>query len=177
MYEVDHILPQRYIKDDSLSNKVLVKKKENQRKSGSLLLSDEVINKQEAWWKQLHKCGLIDDKKYNNLTRRKMFETDNDKAKFIARQLVETRQITKYVTNLLVSQYENTEIFSIRSELTSEFRKKLRIYKNRNVNDYHHAQDAYIISVIGNIIDTKFQYKNEYKYMPKIPKKFLSMCK
>ena len=172
LYEVDHILPQRYIKDDSLSNKVLVKKKENQRKSGSLLLSDEVINKQEAWWKQLHKSGLIDDKKYNNLTSRKMFETDNDKAKFIARQLVETRQITKYVTNLLVSQYENTEIFSIRSELTSEFRKKLRIYKNRNVNDYHHAQDAYIISVIGNIIDTKFQYKNEYKYTEYV-KKFI----
>ena len=30
LYEVDHILPQNYIKDDSLSNKVLVKKEENQ---------------------------------------------------------------------------------------------------------------------------------------------------
>ena len=30
-YEVDHILPQSYIKDDSLSNKALVYKDENQR--------------------------------------------------------------------------------------------------------------------------------------------------
>ena len=37
LYEVDHILPQCYVKDDSLSNKVLVYKDENQRKSGSLL--------------------------------------------------------------------------------------------------------------------------------------------
>ena len=67
LYEVDHILPQSYVKDDSLSNKVLVYKEENQRKSGSLLLDEKIINKQELWWKQLHKNGLIDDKKLRNV--------------------------------------------------------------------------------------------------------------
>ena len=164
LYEVDHILPQSYIKDDSLSNKALVYKEENQRKSGSLLLDEKIINKQETWWKQLRKNGLIDEKKYHNLTRRKMFETDKEKIKFVSRQLIETRQSTKYIANLLVSQYPKTDVFAIRSNLTHNFRKFFEIYKNRNVNDYHHAQDAYIISIIGNVIDEKLHYKDEYKY-------------
>lgn len=164
LYEVDHILPQSYIKDDSLSNKALVYKEENQRKSGNLLLDDKIINKQITWWKQLHKSGLIDDKKLHNLTRRKMFETDNDKVKFISRQLVETRQSVKYITNLLVNEYKDTNVFAIRAELTHAFRTFFKVYKNRNVNDYHHAQDAYIISVVGNVIDSKMHYKDEYKY-------------
>lgn len=164
LYEVDHVLPQSYVKDDSLSNKVLVYKKENQRKSDSLLLNEEIINRQQTWWKQLRKSGLIDDKKYNNLIRRKMFETNYDKVTFISRQLVETRQSTKYIANLLLAQYKNTDVFTIRSQLTHRFREYFEIYKNRNINDYHHAQDAYIISVIGNVIDTKFYFRNEYKY-------------
>lgn len=170
LYEVDHILPQSYVKDDSLSNKALVFKEENQRKSGSLLLDEKIINKQEMWWKQLRKNGLIDEKKYYNLTRRKMFETDNEKVKFVSRQLIETRQSTKYITNLLVNQYPNTDVFAIRANLTHNFRKFFEIYKNRNINDYHHAQDAYIISVIGNVIDQKLQYKDEYKYTQYVKK-------
>lgn len=110
LYEVDHILPQSYVKDDSLSNKALVYKEENQRKSGSLLLDEKIINKQELWWKQLHKNGLIDDKKLRNLTRRKMFETNDDKVKFVSRQLIETRQSIKYITNLLVNQYKDSDV-------------------------------------------------------------------
>lgn len=164
LYEVDHILPQSYVKDDSLSNKALVYKEENQRKSGSLLLDEKIINKQELWWKQLHKNGLIDDKKLRNLTRRKMFETNDDKVKFVSRQLIETRQSIKYITNLLVNQYKDSDVFAIRAELTHNFRILFEVYKNRNVNDYHHAQDAYIISVVGNVIDTKLHFKDEYKY-------------
>ena len=164
LYEVDHILPQSYVKDDSLSNKALVYKEENQRKSGSLLLDEKIINKQELWWKQLHKNGLIDDKKLRNLTRRKMFETNDDKVKFVSRQLIETRQSIKYITNLLVNQYKDSDVFAIRAELTHNFRTLFEVYKNRNVNDYHHAQDAYIISVVGNVIDTKLHFKDEYKY-------------
>lgn len=164
LYEVDHILPQSYVKDDSLSNKALVYKEENQRKSGSLLLDEKIINKQELWWKQLHKNGLIDDKKLRNLTRRKMYETNADKVKFVSRQLIETRQSIKYITNLLVNQYKDSDVFAIRAELTHNFRTLFEVYKNRNVNDYHHAQDAYIISVVGNVIDTKLHFKDEYKY-------------
>ena len=163
-YEVDHILPQSYIKDDSIDNKALVLKQENQRKKDSLLLSDEIINNRIDWWKSLLDSGLITQSKYYRLIRRKMFETDSDREKFIERQLVETRQITKYVTNLLKNEYVNTDIYTIRAELTSNFRHKYNIYKNRNINHYHHAQDAYIVSIIGNTLRKNWKGTEQFKY-------------
>ena len=163
-YEVDHILPQSYIKDDSIDNKALVLKKENQRKKDSLLLSDDIIDNRMELWNSLLENGLISQTKYYRLIRRKMFETDEDREKFVQRQLVETRQVTKYVTNLLKSQYKNTDIYAIRAELTHNFRLKYDIYKNRNVNQYHHAQDAYILSTMGNIISKEWKGTEEFKY-------------
>lgn len=170
LYEVDHIIPQSYTKDDSIDNKALVLKEFNQRKKDSLLLADEIINGRSEWWKSLLEAGLISQSKFYKLIRRKMFETDTDREKFIQRQLVETRQITKYVTNLLNNSYKNTNIFAIRAELTHGFRQKYNIYKNRNVNNYHHAQDAYILSIIGNIIDTYWKGKGEFKYSDYVKK-------
>lgn len=165
LYEVDHIIPRSYIKDDSLDNKALVLREENQRKTDNLLLKDEIINHQIEWWKSLLDNSMMTQSKYYKLIRRKMFETDADREKFVKRQLVETRQITKYVTNLLKNEYENTDIYSLRAELTHDFREKYKIYKNRNINNYHHAQDAYIISVIGNILNNEWRGdKSEFKY-------------
>lgn len=165
LYEVDHIIPRSYVKDDSIDNKALVLREENQRKTDNLLLKDEIINSRMAWWKSLLDANLISQNKYYRLIRRKMFETDSDREKFVQRQLVETRQITKYVTNLLKNEYESTEIFALRAGLTHEFREKYKVYKNRNVNNYHHAQDAYIISTIGNIIEKNWKgTKSEFKY-------------
>lgn len=163
-YEVDHIIPRSYIKDDSIDNKALVLKEENQRKKDSLLLSDNIINNQIGWWKNLLDTGFISQAKYYRLTKRKMFETDADRDKFVQRQLVETRQITKYVTNILTNEYKDTDIFALRSELTHGFRNKYKIYKNRNVNNYHHAQDSYILSIIGNVLDKNWKGTGEFKY-------------
>lgn len=175
LYEVDHIIPRTYIKDDSIDNKALVKSRENQRKKDNLLLTEEIIIARQQWWKSLLESGLMSPKKYFNLIKRKMFETNNDINKFIQRQLVETRQITKYVTNLLLAECKNTEIFSIRANLTHEFREKYQIYKNRNLNNYHHAHDAYILSIIGNSIKDS-RYKDEYKYSEYV-KKYLNESK
>ena len=164
LYEVDHIIPQSYRKDDSIDNKALVIRIENQRKKDSLLLSDDIIEGRKEWWQSLLDSGLISQTKYFRLTRRKMFETDDDMEKFVHRQLVETRQITKYVTNILVSQYKNTQVYALRASLTHDFRDKYNIYKNRNVNNYHHAHDAFILCVIGNIIDKNWHGKELFKY-------------
>jgi len=77
LYEVDHIIPRSYIKDDSLDNKALVLREENQRKTDSLLLKDDIINKQMEWWKSLLHNDMMTQSKYYKLIRRKMFETDN----------------------------------------------------------------------------------------------------
>ena len=93
-----------------------------------------------------------------------MFETDEDKVKFVNRQLVETRQITKYVTNLLKNEFQNTNIFALRSDITHNFRNRLKLYKNRNINNCHHAQDAYIMCVSGNILNKEWGNLNDFKY-------------
>lgn len=150
LYEIDHVLPQSLIKDDSLSNKVLVIKKENQRKSDDPSLSNDIINKNEDYWKFLLDHKLITSNKYYNLMRREYDEKTIKK--FINRQIVETRQITKNVAKMILEHYSSTKVMAIRANLIHQFREKYNIYKNRDVNDFHHAHDAYIGCIIGNFI-------------------------
>lgn len=149
-YQVDHIIPQAYIKDDSIENKVLVKVIENQYKTDKLLLSTKVQRERKDLWYKLYHCGLMGAKKYKNLNR---VSIDEFEAKgFINRQLVETRQISKQVAILLKDSYTNTNIVTIKAQLSHDFRDKYGLYKNREINDYHHAHDAYLASMIGNYL-------------------------
>lgn len=153
-YQVDHIIPQSYIKDDSIENKVLVYANENQYKGDKLLLSRDVICQRHGWWKHLHTYHLIGDKKFKNLTRANLSQMEE--INFINRQLVETRQITKHVANLLKNVYQDSNIVSIKAGLSHEFREKFDLYKLREVNDYHHAQDAYIATILGTYVMRKY---------------------
>ncbi|MBB6714044.1 type II CRISPR RNA-guided endonuclease Cas9 [Clostridium gasigenes] len=156
-YEIDHIIPQSYIKDNSIENKVLVKKKKNQEKSGDKL-SSQIIESNRVWWGMLKEQGLIGIKKYTNLTRYDSF-SENENKGFINRQLVETRQILMHVTELLISCYgeSGTKVVPIKAQLVNDFKSQFDIYKNRDVNDHHHAKDAYIAGVVGNYIINRFQ--------------------
>lgn len=153
-YEIDHIFPRTLTSDDSLDNLVLVKKKENQRKLDDLVLPLEIRNKMEIFWKKLYDNGLITQTKYYRLMRDEFRRDQIDK--FINRQLVETRQIIKHVANIIENHYEDTKVFTVRANLSHEFREKYGIYKNRNVNDFHHAHDAYIACIIGRYIQIRF---------------------
>ena len=153
-YEIDHIFPRTLTTDNSLDNLVLVKKKENQRKLDDLVLPLEIRNKMEVFWKKLYDNGLITQTKYYRLIRNEFRPDQIDK--FISRQLVETRQITKHVANIIENHYKETKVFTVRADLSHEFREKYGIYKNRNVNDFHHAHDAYIACIIGRYIQVRF---------------------
>ena len=59
LYEVDHILPQSYTKDDSIDNKALVKKKRNQDKKNNLTLEDSIIDARIEWWKSISKVSPL----------------------------------------------------------------------------------------------------------------------
>src|SRR5699024_2507480 len=111
-YDVDHILPRSFVKDDSMDNLALVKKHINHDK-GELKMPLEVLNnqqklKQKHFWKKLKNNKFISQRKYNRLLKENF--TDQDKEGFFARQLVETRQITKHVKDLLNERFEHTEI-------------------------------------------------------------------
>lgn len=159
-YDIDHIIPQSFTTDDSISNIVLVSSTKNRGKSDDVP-SIEVVQKQKFFWKNLLKAGLIDERKFNNLTKaERRGLTDDDKAHFINRQLVETRQITKHVARILDSSLNkkrddnnkvirDVRIITLKSALTSQFRREFQLYKVREVNDYHHAHDAYLNAVIA----------------------------
>ena len=108
-YDIDHIIPQAFIKDDSLDNRVLTSSKENRGKSDNVP-SLEVVQKRKAFWQQLLDSKLISERKFNNLTKAERGGLDErDKVGFIKRQLVETRQITKHVAQILDARF-NTEV-------------------------------------------------------------------
>lgn len=153
--QIDHVLPQSYIKDDSFENTVLVLSEENQRKGDSLLLDADIRRKMAGLWHELHRVKLIGDKKYANLTRSVV--TDRQMEGFINRQLVETSQIVKFVRMLLKSQYSDTEIYSIKASLSHEIREKYDLPKIREVNDYHHAHDAFLACEMGRFLSTRYK--------------------
>ena len=166
-YDIDHIIPQAFIKDDSLDNRVLTSSKENRGKSDNVP-SLEVVQKRKAFWQQLLDSKLISERKFNNLTKAERGGLDErDKVGFIKRQLVETRQITKHVAQILDSRF-NTEvtekdkknrtvkIITLKSNLVSNFRKEFGLYKVREINDYHHAHDAYLNAVLAKAILKKY---------------------
>ncbi|MDO5096934.1 MAG: type II CRISPR RNA-guided endonuclease Cas9 [Peptostreptococcaceae bacterium] len=154
-YDVDHIYPRCKVKDDSLDNKVLVEARLNKEKSDEYPLKESVKKKNYALWKMLLDKGLISKKKFERLTRTNPF-TDNELADFINRQLVEARQSSKAVIQILGQLFPETEIVYSKAGNVSEFRQKNEFVKVREMNDLHHAKDAYLNIVVGNVFNTQF---------------------
>ena len=161
-YEVDHIVPRCYIKDDSLDNKVLVKKSENQRKS-DLAISHATVEKMHPFWTFLYEHKFISKKKYQNLHKTEW--TERDMEGFVNRQLTETNQINQCTKDVLLSVYPEINVQPVKSGIVSEFRrmhtdrdsqKYGEFYKLRSLNDYHHAKDAYLVACIGNFVKDHF---------------------
>lgn len=177
--EIDHIIPYSLSDDDSLDNKALVLKDENQKKGNKIVketfpqsFSDiKMIN----YWKNLKKVGLISEKKYNNLQKNNV--NDILTKGFINRQLVETRQIVKSVANLILDYYnEQIDVIEVKASLSTSVRKMLTyekkdnngfweenkdncmFYKNRDMNDYHHAHNAYLANIIGMYIQKNYPH-------------------
>ncbi|QHW37594.1 type II CRISPR RNA-guided endonuclease Cas9 [Staphylococcus ursi] len=146
-YEVDHIIPRSFIKDDSIDNKVLVIKAMNQTKGDQVPL--QFIHhpyERIAYWKSLNKAGLISDSKLHKLMKPEF--NAMDKEGFIQRQLVETRQISVHVRDFLKEEYPDAKVIPMKAKMVTEFRKKFDIPKIRQMNDAHHAIDAYLNGVV-----------------------------
>ena len=160
IYNVDHIYPQSYVKDDSITNKVLVISEENGQKGDKYLISKDIREKMQPFWYRLLSNKLISEEKYRRLTRCTSF-TEEELTGFINRQLVETHQSTKAVTTVFRTLFPDVEIVYSKAGLVSDFRKEFDMLKTRSVNDLHHAKDAYLNIVVGNVYHCKFT-KNFY---------------
>ena len=154
-YDIDHIYPQSKVMDDSIDNRVLVKKTYNAAKTDTYPVSKDVRDRMHGFWKSLLDGGFISKEKYKRLVRGTEFEPE-ELAGFIARQIVETRQGTKAVTALLKQILPDTEVIYSKAKTASQFRQDFDLIKVREMNDLHHAKDAYINIVVGNVYYTKF---------------------
>lgn len=164
LYEVDHIIPQSYIKDDSFENKALVLREENQRKTDAMLLDPAIRRRMNGHWRALHDAGLIGDKKFKNLTRSSVNE--NAMRGFIARQLVETSQMMKFAQALLGTKYPETRIVPVKASMSHNLREAAGFVKCREANDFHHAHDAFLACRIGLFIQCYYPgiYENPIVY-------------
>lgn len=154
LYHVDHIVPQSMIKDDSIDNKVLVLQSENERKLDQYPLPEDLRCRCFARWTSLHDAKFMSDKKYSALTANRL--SDRQVRGFINRQLVETRQVTKHVVTLLQSLYPDTMVETVKAELTHNLREQYGFYKVREVNDWHHAHDAYLACQLSRFVSVRY---------------------
>ncbi|MFC0424973.1 type II CRISPR RNA-guided endonuclease Cas9 [Lactiplantibacillus plajomi] len=153
-YHVDHILPQSFIKDDSLDNKVLTTLDNNETKGDQFPLA-AFGEQYKYYWEKLKSFGLITQRKLNHLEM-KPGDIDKYASGFVNRQLVETRQVIKLVAGLLANQYPDTTIVSVKAGLTHQFRQTFNFPKNRDINDYHHAFDAYLTAFLGTYLMKRY---------------------
>ena len=167
-YDIDHIIPQSLIKNDSIDNKVLTKKEFNEGTKKNIYPFFNKIklfkgnnNEAKKFWKTLLDNKLISSKKYNALTRTVEL-SDEELEDFENRQKTTTDQSVKGFMSVLKDWYKvpDKNIIYSKAGNVSYFRNKYEIYKSRNINNYHHAHDAYLNIVIGNIVANS--YKNTY---------------
>lgn len=154
-YDIDHIYPRSLTKDDSFDNLVLCKRTANAKKSDSYPIAEDVQTAQKPFWTFLKQQGLISERKYERLTRITPLTVD-DLSGFIARQLVETNQSVKAATTLLRRLYPDVDVVFVKAENVTDFRHDNNFIKVRSLNHHHHAKDAYLNIVVGNVYHERF---------------------
>ena len=170
--EVDHIIPYSISFDDSYKNKVLVMGVENQHKSNRLPLQYMSAPQKERFivWannnvKQYRKKQIL----------LKQQITDDDKNKFIQRNLQDTQHMSRFLYNYIRNYLEfapsevgrKKQVAAVNGAITSHMRKRWGINKNRANGDTHHAVDALVIACATDRIIQEISYysqnrENEY---------------
>ena len=160
-YNIDHIIPQSLVKDDSLENKVLVRMTKNEDKTDIYPIPSSIkAAGANAFYKMLLKANLIGKKKFENLTRTSQL-TDADLLSFVNRQLVYTNQAVKALVDVIKMFQKDKlgnspKVIYSKAENVSDFRRDFDILKVREANNLHHAHDAYLNICVGRAVNTYF---------------------
>lgn len=160
-YDIDHIYPQSMIKDDSLDNMVLVSKETNERiKADRYPIPAAIRNKCINLWRFLKKKGAISEEKYSRLTRTTEL-TEDELTGFVKRQINVLNHSNIAIVQYLKEKYgyQDNEIVLAKSSGASFLRDEYDIPKLRELNDTHHAVDAYLNVVSGIILMNNFTNK------------------
>lgn len=163
-YDIDHIIPQSKIKDDSLDNMVLVQKDFNQKIKKDIyplshVITDENYKKMVKIWTLLYKKGAISKEKFARLTRTTDI-SDEELSDFVNRQINVVDYANKALIDILKIKYPRTTILFSKAQYPAFIRKSLEIAKLRELNDTHHAVDAYLNVFCGVMLYER--YSQEY---------------
>ena len=156
-YDTDHIIPKSLIKDDSLDNLVLVNREDNQNTKSDIYPIPSQIKTGFVlkFWHYLHEKKMRSDKKYNNL-RRNTRLTEKEIHEFVNSQINAVNYSNKALKDLVEEIYPNTKVVFSKAQYPSERRKEYHRAKLRELNNAHHARDAYLNIVCGDILSTEF---------------------
>jgi len=164
-YDIDHIIPRAYgYKDDSFNNTVLVRKDLNNRKQDIYPIPSEILSeKGREWVKKLYSLKRKDKTSYF-MPKEKMNKilsrvglSDDQITGFVNRQLTMTNQAVKAVCDTLINiGYDKSKIIYSKASFVSDFRNYFNFIKIRDLNNYHHAHDAYLNIVVGNFYNKYF---------------------
>ncbi len=166
-YDIDHIIPKAKLKDDSLVNTVLVEKAVNNYKGDFYPIPRRCLTeKGKEWVKFLNRIRpkrnnaeslLMPDEKMERILRSVDKPlTEEEIAGFVNRQLTMTNQAAKAVCDVLKKTDPKAEVVYSKSGIVSDFRQYFDIPKSRDINDFHHAHDAYLNVVVGNVYNHVF---------------------
>ncbi len=163
-YDIDHIIPRSKVKDDSFINTVLVEREVNKRKSDIYPISYDVLLKAgRKWVEKLSRINpyFMPEAKKKRITRSiaKPLTVD-ELSGFVNRQLVSTSQSVKAICDVLKEVDPDAKVIFSKAGLVSEFRHHFDLKKVRDLNDFHHAHDAYLNIVVGNVFYKRFSTGN-----------------
>ena len=191
-YDVDHIVPKSLtpMPDDSLDNKALVRREVNQKIKRdiyplNLIDNGKLVNKNnKRFWKMLYEKKLMSKKKYDALIRTDELSQDEIGA-FMNAQLNVVSYTNIVLKRVLELKYPESDILFVQAQFASALRHyygigKLRIQNSEakfvntekyedvkpfsvNLNDAHHAVDAYLNIVCGKTLFEKFNSDDNIK--------------
>jgi CRISPR-associated endonuclease Csn1 len=159
--EIDHVIPMSRSFNDSLNNKVLCSPEANQNKRDRIPFEwfEATYGRDSQQWidfaRRVEKMYGVPYPKRKNLMRKSW--TDEDKEKFMSRNLNDTRYAARHIADYLRKYFDFSK--SKRDDIKEISRIQLRgggvtaflrhvwgLNKDREVNDLHHALDALVVA-------------------------------
>ena len=170
LIDKDHIYPFSKSGDDSIDNLVLVEQTKNQIKDNVYPIDSAIQSKMKETWKKMLEMGAISEEKYARLIRTTGF-TDDELSGFVNRQLNATTAINLYTRDLVKHIYPECNVYFTRSSHISDLRQQMNHLKIRDLNDLHHAQDAYLAVIAGNVFRRRVKNIRNYSFTDMFSKK------
>ncbi|MCT7731636.1 MAG: type II CRISPR RNA-guided endonuclease Cas9 [Lactobacillus crispatus] len=158
-YSVLHIIPRSKIIDDSINNLILTKIKSHSDSIMKEFGSNKILREKmtiKEFWNKLYNLGLLSKAKLNNLELDLGSLNKYQRKGYIARQLVETNQVTKAIAMILQTKYPHSKIIEVRHDQIANVRYCFDLYRIKNLNTYYRAMDAYIAAVVGTYVYTVY---------------------